>query len=223
MPAAHPHARGQGNDHHPNEEQTRMDTHSRHRRHAIRCGVLACLLAVAGCRKPAAAFHGIDVTGADYGSDFRLNDPEGRKRTLADFKGKAVMMFFGFTQCPDVCPTALARAAEVKRLLGADGERLQVLFVTLDPERDKPEVLKAYTAAFDPSFIGLYADAPRTAETAQHFKVYFKKVPTGNSYTLDHSALSYVYDPSGRLRLVLRHEQSTQEYADDLRQLLHSA
>jgi protein SCO1/2 len=98
-----------------------------------------------------------------------------------------------------------------------------VLFVTLDPERDKPEVLKAYTAAFDPSFIGLYADAQRTAETAQHFKVYFKKVPTGNSYTLDHSALSYVYDPSGRLRLVLRHEQSAQEYADDLRQLLHSA
>jgi len=200
-----------------------MDTHSRHRRHAIRCGVLACLLAGAGCRKPAAAFHGIDVTGADYGSDFRLNDPEGRERTLADFKGKAVMMFFGFTQCPDVCPTYLVRAAEVKRLLGADGERLQVLFVTLDPERDTPEVLKAYAAAFDPSFIGLYADARRTAEAAQHFKVYFKKVPTGNSYTLDHSALSYVYDPTGRLRLVLRHDQSAQDCADDLRQILHPA
>ena len=200
-----------------------MDTHSRHRRHAIRCGVLACLLTVAGCRKPSAAFHGIDVTGADYGTDFRLNDPEGRERTLAEFKGQAVMMFFGFTQCPDVCPTALVRAAEVKRLLGADGERLQVLFVTLDPERDTPEVLKAYTAAFDPSFIGLYADARRTAEAAQHFKVHFQKVPTGSSYTLDHSALSYVYDPTGRLRLVLRHDQSAQDCADDLRQILHPA
>lgn len=201
-----------------------MDTHSRHRRRAIQCGALACLLALVGCQKDAApAFHGIDITGAAYGTDFRLDDPEGRERTLADFKGKAVMMFFGFTQCPDVCPTALVRAAEVKRLLGADGERLQVLFVTLDPERDTSEVLKAYTAAFDPSFIGLYADPQRTAETAQNFKVFFRKVPTGSTYTLEHSALTYVYDPTGRLRLALRHDQSAQDYADDLRQILHPA
>lgn len=133
------------------------------------------------------------------------------------------MMFFGFTQCPDVCPTALVRAATVKQLLGADGDRLQVIFVTVDPERDTPEILKAYTAAFDPSFLGLYGDLKHTEETAKDFKVFYKKVPTGSSYTMDHSALSYVYDPDGKLRLVLRHTQSAEEYAADLRQLLHPA
>ncbi len=202
-----------------------MTIHSGHRRRALlQGGVLAALLALAGCQKQTPqTFHGIDISGATYGADFRLSDPEGRERTLADFKGKAVLIFFGFTQCPDVCPTALVRAAEVKRLLGADGERLQVLFVTVDPERDTPEVLKAYTAAFDPSFIGLHADLQRTAETAKDFKVFYKKVPTGASYTMDHSALSYVYDPAGRLRLVLRHNQTAQDYADDLRQILHPA
>lgn len=181
-------------------------------------------LALAGCDRPSAVtYHGIDITGADYGKDFRLTDPDGKERTLADFKGQAVMIFFGFTQCPDVCPTALIRAAEVKRLLGKDGDRLQVLFVTVDPERDTPEVLKAYTAAFDPSFIGLYADLPRTAATAKDFKVYYKKVPTGASYTMDHSALSYVYDPKGQLRLALRHDQTAQDYADDLRKILNPA
>ena len=202
-----------------------MTIHSGHRRRTLlQGGVLAALLALAGCQKQTPqTFHGIDISGATYGADFRLSDPEGRERTLADFKGKAVLIFFGFTQCPDVGPTALVRAAEVKRLLGADGERLQVLFVTVDPERDTPEVLKAYTAAFDPSFIGLHADLQRTAETAKDFKVFYKKVPTGASYTMDHSALSYVYDPAGRLRLVLRHNQTAQDYADDLRQILHPA
>ncbi len=179
--------------------------------------------ALAACdRNKAASFHGIDITGAEYGRDFHLTDADGRERTLADFRGKAVLMFFGFTQCPDVCPTALLRAAEVKQLLGSDGERLQVLFVTVDPERDTPEVLKAYTQAFDPSFIGLYGDAQRLAETAKEFKVYYKKVPTGSSYTMDHSALSYVFDPAGRLRLALRHNQTAQDYAEDLRLVLGS-
>ena len=179
-------------------------------------------LAMLGCQQKAPRnFYGIDITGANYGKDFQLSDPDGRERTLSDFKGKAVMIFFGFTQCPDVCPTALIRAAEIKKLLGSDGDRLQVIFVTVDPERDTPEVLKAYAAAFDPSFVALYGNLQRTAKTAKDFKVYYKKVPTGASYTMDHSAFSYVFDPNGKLRLVLRHDQSAQDYAADLRQILH--
>ncbi|MGJ7500454.1 SCO family protein [Variovorax sp. ZT5P49] len=190
----------------------------------LSAGSLATLTTLAGCDKVLpASFNGIDITGAQYAQDFRLTDADGHERTLADYKGKAVMMFFGFTQCPDVCPTALVRAAEIKRLLGADGERLQVIFVTVDPERDSPVVLKAYTQAFDPSFIGLYGDMQRTSETAKDFKVFYKKVPTGSSYTMDHSAFSYVFDPKGKIRLVLRHEQSAEECAQDLRQILQTA
>lgn len=179
-------------------------------------------IALSACgRKATETYNGIDLTGATYATNIRLSDPDGKERTLADFKGKAVLVFFGFTQCPDVCPTALARASEVKRLLGADGERFQTLFITVDPERDTPELLKAYTAAFDPSFIGLYGDMKRTAETAKDFKVFYNKVPTGASYTMDHTSLSYVYDPQGKLRLALRHEQSAQQYADDIRKLLN--
>ena len=186
--------------------------------------VAALAVFIAGCNRAgdaaAPGFRGIDLTGAPYGRNFRLTDADGRERTLADYKGKAVLMYFGFVQCPDVCPTALIRAAKVKQLLGADGDKLQVIFITVDPERDTPEVIKAYTAAFDPSFIGLYGDAKRTRETADEFKVYYKQVPTGSSYTMDHSALSYASDPQGRLRLALRHEQTAEDYAHDLRQLL---
>ena len=177
-----------------------------------------------GCSRsndPAApAFKGLDVTGANYGKDFRLTDVDGRERTLADFKGRAVMLYFGFVQCPDVCPTALLRAVETKRLLGAAGDRLQVIFVTIDPERDTAPILKEYMAAFDPSFLALYGNAQRTRETADHFKVYYKKVPTGQSYTMDHSAVSYVFDPTGQLRVVLRHEQTAPDYAHDIALLL---
>lgn len=186
--------------------------------------VAALAVFIAGCNRAgdaaAPGFRGIDLTGAPYGRNFRLTDADGRERTLADYQGKAVLMYFGFVQCPDVCPTALIRAAKVKQLLGADGDKLQVIFITVDPERDTPEVIKAYTAAFDPSFIGLYGDAKRTRETADEFKVYYKQVPTGSSYTMDHSALSYAFDPQGRLRLALRHEQTAEDYAHDLRQLL---
>ena len=186
--------------------------------------VAALAVFIAGCNRAgdaaAPGFRGIDLTGAPYGRNFRLTDADGRERTLADYKDKAVLMYFGFVQCPDVCPTALIRAAKVKQLLGADGDKLQVIFITIDPERDTPEVIKAYTAAFDPSFIGLYGDAKRTRETADEFKVYYKQVPTGSSYTMDHSALSYAFDPQGRLRLALRHEQTAEDYAHDLRQLL---
>ena len=189
-------------------------------------GFIVAALAVwmAGCNRAgdaaAPGFRGIDLTGAPYGRDFRLTDAGGRERTLADYKGKAVLLYFGFTQCPDVCPTALIRAAEVRKLLGAEGDKLLVIFITVDPARDTPEVIKAYTAAFDPSFIGLYGDAKRTRETADEFKVYYKQVPTGSSYTMDHSALSYVFDPQGRLRLAMRHEQTATDYAHDIRQVL---
>jgi len=191
---------------------------------------LTALLLLAGCQpqqdsSPALPlrFHSMDITGLmPDASHFSLTDHEGKERSLADFKGHAVLIFFGFTQCPDVCPMALARASEIKQLLGEAGQRLQVLFVTLDPERDTPEILKAYTTTFDPAFIGLYGDIKRTQETARNFKVYFKKVPTGSSYTLDHTALSYVYDPSGVLRLALRHNQSAAECAEDIRQLLRA-
>jgi len=186
--------------------------------------VAALAVLLGGCNRAgdaaAPGFRGIDLTGAAYGRDFRLTDADGRARSLADYKGKAVLLYFGFTQCPDVCPTALIRAADVRKLLGAEGDRLQVIFITVDPARDTPEVIKAYTAAFDPSFIGLHGDAKRTRETADEFKVYYKQVPTGSSYTMDHSALSYAFDPQGRLRLALRHEQTAEDYAHDLRQLL---
>lgn len=199
-------------------------THTVVRRQFLKAsGVSALsLFALSACEfKPRPKYHGIDLTGAAYATDFRLYDPDGKERTLADFRGNAVLIFFGFTQCPDVCPTALARAVEVKQLLGTDGERLQTLFVTIDPERDTPEVLKAYTAAFAPSFVGLSGDMQRIAEVAKDFKVYYKKVPTGASYTMDHTSLSYVYDTQEKLRLALRHQQTAQEFADDIRMLLN--
>ncbi len=181
--------------------------------------IAVCLLAT-GCGGDAPKFHGLDLTGASWGRDFSLQDPEGRTRSLADFRGKYVMLFFGFTHCPDVCPTALTRAKEVKRLLGADAERLQVIFVTVDPERDTATLLREYTAAFDPSFLGLRGDAGATKRTAAEFKAFYEKVPTGAGYTVNHSAFTYVFDAQGRLRLAMQHTQSAEQYAADLRALM---
>jgi protein SCO1/2 len=142
---------------------------------------------------------------------------------LADFRGKVVLLFFGFVQCPDVCPAALARAAEVMQLLGDDGSKVQTLFITVDPERDTPETLQAYTAAFHPSFIGLRGDLLRTKETADHFKVYYRKVPTAGSYTIEHTAMTYAFDPAGRLRLALRPELGAKDVAQDVAALLQAA
>ncbi len=191
-----------------------------------RRGFLAALIAgglsLYGCSRSDELenIHGIDMSDTDIGRDFQLSGADGRQYRLSDFQGKAVLIFFGFTQCPDVCPTALFRAAEVKRLLGKDGDQLQVLFITVDPERDTPEVLDAYVTAFDSSFIGLYGDLEKTKKTAGDFKAYYAKVPTGSSYTMDHSAITYVYDRSGQLRLGLRHTQTVEEYAADIRQVL---
>lgn len=169
----------------------------------------------------AAAFRGIDLTGAPYGKGFALTDMHGQPRTLADFKGQVVLLYFGFVQCPDVCPTALTRANEVLTQLGPErAARVQVLFVTVDPERDTPELLRHYMAAFNPRFLALRGNAEQTQATATEFKAFYKKVPTGSSYTMDHSALSYLFDPQGRLRVALRHEQTAADYTADIAALL---
>ena len=163
-------------------------------------------LALAGCSGSSESFKNTDITGADYGRDFVLTDHNGKPRTLADFRGKVVVVFFGYTRCPDVCPTTLADLKAAKEQLGAEGNRLQVLFVTLDPERDTRQLLASYVPAFDPSFLGLYGDAAATARVAKEFKVFYRKAPgkTPDSYTVDHSSGSYVFDPQGRLRLLVR-------------------
>lgn len=169
------------------------------------------------------AFNAIDLTGADYAKDFALTDFNGQPRSLKDYQGKIVVMFFGYTQCPDVCPTAMTELVAVKKLLGADGDKLQALFVTVDPERDTPEMLKAYMGNFDPSFVALRADTPeKLAAVAKDYKVYYKKVEgkTPTSYTMDHSAGSYVYDTQGRLRLYARYGSGAGALATDIKLLL---
>lgn len=195
-------------------------------RHGLRprrraCATLLTLAVLAsGCKPEAPAFHGIDITGADYARDFHLPDLSGTERSLADFRGKYLLVFFGFAQCPDVCPTALSRAVEMRRLLGPAGREVQVVFITVDPERDTPAVLRDYMAAFDPEFIALRGTAQQTLDTAKAFKAFYQKVPTGQSYTMDHSAVTYVFDAGGHIRLALRHEGTAEQYAHDLRLLM---
>ena len=198
------------------------------RRFAIKKVAACALLASAGgllaaCQPDKPQFKAIDITGADYAQGFQLTDFNGRPRSLADYKGKVVVVFFGFTQCPDVCPTTMNEMAQVKKLLGTDGDKLQVVFISIDPERDTPEVLKAYMGSFDPTFTGLYAASPEAlAALAKDFKIYYKKVDgkTPTSYSMDHTAASYVYDPQGRLRLYARYGIGPQAMADDIRLLL---
>ena len=188
---------------------------------------LATVVALGACSdKPdAVSFHSIDITGADYADGFTLTDHNGQTRTLADFKGKAVVIFFGYTQCPDVCPTSMSELAQARQLLGADGDRLQGLFVSVDPQRDTPEIMKEYMASFDPTFLALYAKPDELPDLAKRFKVYYKKVPgsTPDTYTMDHSAGSYIYDPSGRVRLYSRYGGGAQVLADDVKKLLDGA
>jgi protein SCO1/2 len=185
--------------------------------------LLALVLNACGPEKP--RFEASDVTGAAFGHDFKLTDHNGKPRTLADFRDKAVVIFFGYTQCPDVCPTTLSDLAAALQKLGAEASRVQVLFVTVDPERDTPELLAQYVPAFNPTFLGLYGDAAATAATAREFKVLYQKQPgsTPGNYSMDHSAGAFIFDPKGRLRLYVAPGQGPDVYAHDLHELLRAA
>jgi protein SCO1/2 len=192
-------------------------------RRSARVGVLAAAaLLLAACSPEGPKFQASDVTNAAFGHDFALTDFNGKPRTLADFRGKVVVLFFGYTQCPDVCPTTLAELAEARKRLGADGDRVQVLFVTVDPARDTPALLAQYVPAFDPSFLGLYGDDDTLAKTAKEFKVIYQKQPgrTPGTYTMDHSAGTYIYDPQGRLRVYVSYGQGPEVFVHDIRELL---
>jgi protein SCO1 len=180
------------------------------------------VLALAACSPDKPKFNGIDVTGADYAKGFTLTDHNSQSRSLSDFKGKVVVLFFGYTQCPDVCPTSMTELAEVKRLLGADGDKLQGVFVTVDPARDTTELLKAYMTNFDPTFVAFVPTADELPAIAKQFKIYYKKVDgqTPTSYTMDHSAGSYVYDTQGNLRLYSRYGSGAKVLAQDIQTLL---
>ena len=194
------------------------------RRLILASAVLAGLL-LTGCERsaPAAAFKGIDITGAPYATDFDLPDAQGQRRRLADFKGKVTVVFFGFTHCPDVCPTTMLELAEGKKALGADGARVQGIFITVDPERDTPELLKAYVANFDPGFVALRGTEDETKALAKHFKIFYAKVPgkTAGSYTIDHTAASFIFDAKGRVRLYSRYGSGAEALKSDLQLLLN--
>lgn len=186
----------------------------------VAASLAGCL---AGCgRAPDVEAQAVDISGEIGSAEFRLSDQSGRMRTLADFRGKVVVLFFGYTRCPDVCPTTLAAMAETRRRLGPDGERLQVIFVTVDPERDTAEVLAQYVPSFDPSFIALRGDVEATAQAAKDFKVFYQKVPGGTPghYTMDHTAHAFVIDPAGRPRLKVPHGQGPEAFTTIVRDIL---
>jgi protein SCO1 len=188
-------------------------------------GAFGAALALTACQPAKPTFKAIDITGADYARGFSLPDANGQQRTLADFKGKVVVVFFGYTQCPDVCPTTLAELAEVRRALGPDGAKVQPVFITIDPERDTPELLKSYAAGFGPDVVALRAEPDQLKALARDFKVFYAKVPgkAPGSYTMDHTAGSYVFDAQGRIRLFTRYGTGATALADDLKLLLAGA
>jgi protein SCO1 len=206
-----------------------MTGQTMHRRSLLRSIASTALAAStagmqAACTQSKPQFSSIDLTGADYAKDFQLADQNGQARSLKDFPGKVVVLFFGYTQCPDVCPTTMTELAQVRQQLGPDGDKVQVLFVTVDPERDTPSVLKGYMANFDPTFLALRGTPEQLAAMAKDYKVYYKKVEgkTPTSYSMDHSAASYVYDQQGRLRLYTRNGTGPQALASDIRLLMKS-
>jgi protein SCO1/2 len=182
---------------------------------------LLALGLLAACTPSEPVFHSTDITGADYGKSLRLTDHHGRVRTLADFRGKVVTIFFGYTQCPDVCPTALSDMSTVVQQLGPDGDKIQVLFVTVDPERDSPALLAEYVPVFDERFLGLHGTPEQIAEVARDFRIFYRKSgDLDGHYTIDHSAGTYVFDPQGRLRLYMRHAEDPAKVAADIGALL---
>ncbi len=184
----------------------------------------ACDQAASDASSNKVQFNGVDITGADYGKALSLPDQDGRVRTIADFAGKVTVVFFGYTQCPDVCPTTMLELAQVKKSMGKEGDKIQGVFITIDPERDTPTILKSYMSSFDPSFIALRGTVAQTAATAKDFKVFFAKVPgkTEGSYTMDHTAGSYVIDGRGRMRIFERYGAGAEPLAADLKALLAS-
>ncbi|HEU4622101.1 MAG TPA: SCO family protein [Burkholderiaceae bacterium] len=185
----------------------------------------AALAMLGGCeRRDAVTFNNTDITGAEFGKALALTDHTGAKRTLADYRGKVVVVFFGFTQCPDVCPTTMTAMTQVMKLLGDDAKRVQVLFVTLDPKRDTPQVLSAYVPAFDARFVGLTGSEEDIARVAKDFKVFYQKSPgtTPETYSIDHSSAMYIFDPKGQVRLYARHGQTPELLAADIAKLLKS-
>ena len=186
------------------------------------CALALSLVGLSACSEPKPAFKAVDITGADYAKELNLPDQNGQVRKLKDFAGKLVVVFFGYTQCPDVCPTTMQELAEVKHLLGPDGDKLQAVFVTVDPERDTTELLKAYVENFDASFVALRPTQEQLPAIAKEFKIYFKRVEgkTPTSYTMDHSAGSYTFDTHGRVRLFNRYGMGAQALADDFKLLL---
>ena len=183
------------------------------------------VLFLTACSPDKPQFNAIDITGADYAKGFTLTDHIGQSRNLSDFKGKVVVLFFGYTQCPDVCPTSMAELSEVKRILGADGDKLQGVFITVDPARDTAELLKAYMTNFDPTFVAFIPTPEQLAVVAKDYKIYYKRVEgkTPTSYTMDHSAGSYVYDTQGRLRLYSRYGVGPMVLAQDIQTLLKTS
>lgn len=189
---------------------------------AISALFISATAVLTACSESAVEFRGVNITGADYARDFSLTDHNGQRRSIKDFQGKVVIVFFGFTQCPDVCPTSMQELAQVKQELGADGDRLQGIFISVDPERDTQEMLKAYMANFDPGFLALRPTPEELPALTKNFKIYYKKVDgtTPTSYTMDHSAGSYVYDPQGRLRIYHRYGSGAEALTQDVRTLL---
>ena len=188
--------------------------------------LLVLLATLTGCEQNSSApkFQLTDVTGAPFGKSLALTDHNGKARTLDDFRGKVVVLFFGFMSCPDVCPTTLAELAQVAKALGPDAEKLQVLFVTVDPERDTPERLRQYVPSFHPDFVGLHGDAAATAQAAKEFKIFYQKQPQpGGDYSMDHSAGTYILDPHGRLRLFAQYGAGANTLLHDIRLLLQGA
>lgn len=197
---------------------SRMSCLSRLARAAAMALAVATLVA---CTPPEPVFRSTDITGAEYGKTLQLTDHHGQTRTLADFKGKVVTIFFGYTQCPDVCPTALAGMSEVMQQLGPDGDKVQVIFITVDPERDTPALLAEYVPVFDKRFLGMYGTPDKIAEVAKDFRVFYRKSgDLAGHYTIDHSAGTYVFDPQGRLRLYVKHAEDPAVIAADIKALL---
>jgi len=188
----------------------------------------AAVLFTGGCDKlltgSKSAFNSVDVTGAPIGGDFRLADTQGKPRSISEFRGKVVVVVFGYTHCPDVCPTTLSDFASALKRLGPDAQRVQLLFVTLDPKRDTPEILREYVPAFDKSFVALRGDEEATSRVTKEFRIYSqqREAKNGGEYTIDHSAQSFVFDPNGKLRLVVGYGLEPEKIASDLRLLMNA-